>query len=99
MTVTFSCKDGQFTSTKAITIRVTGQSNADKAKDPNNSGSGPGPNAGAGPSKPEQIPVTIKINLELLSPACGSTIAASPFYNAKMWRMFIFTCSPGTGYT
>ena len=26
-------------------------------------------------------------------------IAPPPFYNAKTWRKFIFTCSPGTGYT
>ena len=38
-------------------------------------------------------------------PGNGSESVASttdrtpPFYNANMWRTFIFTCSPGTGYT
>ena len=70
--VTFSCVDGTFTSTKSITIRVTPQSDADKKADADKK-SGGGEPTGPKP-KPEQIPVTIKIDKALVNP----TTTAAP---------------------
>ena len=38
------------------------------------------------------------VNLNMW-PVSLKTVAPPPFDNAKMWRKFIFTCSPGTGCT
>lgn len=69
VTITFSCKDGQFTAQSTVAVRVTPSS----ADDSNSDGGGDSSNDAGSPKEPEQIPVTIKINPELLVP---STTAA-----------------------